>query len=368
MKARLVPSLLLSGILGTASASFSGTGAGSETGPGAAAATTQGGAAATRPSLFPKSWGGSLSFGWDSNLLQSGRTERRAFGTDNPNYLFVVDRIEGWQGSAEIWGRWDLPSFHKKMRMEIGYRRSQWPHVAILGYDRFDLGLRQKLSDGSQMDLTLRYEPQVYLRHRVDKDAPFGAPRFRPESYRGTEVGLAYARAVSGIKATVLAGYQVQDENRWFNERDEKMKAAGFSLQIPGGKGISFAPSYEFGRSRSRNKPLATSDRSYRQHATGLRAQSPLPLPGGPWGIIAASQWKFRAYTTNDPSDASRYHRHDRAYSWSVRVDRPAVRVTPFAIVEGAGRMVDLPAGAAANDEDGEYGDTVFLTGIEWQF
>ncbi len=319
------------------------------------------------PALSPKSIGGSIEFGYDWNLLGSSTAEKKAFGTDSQDYYFVVDRFDDWQGSIELWGRWDIPSFYKRLRVKARYVRTEWAHESILARDLYRFDLRQKLPDGSRLDLSARHEPQVYLRHRVDKDAAPGDPRFRPEAVRGTKISLGYTRPVSTITATGSIWYEGEDRNRWFNERDEKTWGAELKVALPVAAGMTLSPAYGLDRSQSRNKPDLGSDRSYNEHLIGLRWTQELSFASSAFEIDLATRWKFRTYSTDNPEDQSRYNRHDRIYGWSMRVARLGKIVTPFMSLQGAGRIVDLPAGADASDEEGEYNDLLVRAGIDWE-
>ena len=50
-----------------------------------------------------------------------------------------------------------------------------------------------------------------------------------------------------------------------------------------------------------------------------------------------------------------------------MKASRVGKVVRPFVIIQGAGRIVDLPVGADASDEDGEYDDLLVRTGIDWE-
>ena len=319
------------------------------------------------PVPLPTSWGGTVAVGYDQNLLSSSRAEESAFGTESESYYFVIDRLNDWQGAIGLWARWDVPSFYRKMRIKMRYQRTEWAHNDILARDAYRIDLRQKLPGGSRFDLSWRYQPQVYLRHRVDKDAAPGDPRFRPESFRGTKIVLGYSRPLAGLLGTASAWFAEEDRNGWFNERDERALGAGLSVLVPVGDAATLAPFYGFDRSQSRNLPDVGSDRSYFEQIVKLRFRFTWSFAGNDWETALAARWKFRTYTTGDPDDSSRYNRHDQIYGWNLRLAHPGEPITPFIQIEAAGRLVDLPAGADASDEEGEYDDLLVRTGIDWQ-
>lgn len=320
--------------------------------------------------LRPVACGIGVSFGWDDNLLQSSKAEKDAFEHSSPEALFVIDRLSDWAGRAEAWGRWELPSVYRKLRVEFSYERAQWARTAILGSDRYELDLRQKLPDGSTVDGTLAYVPQTYLRHRVDKKAVAGEPRFRPESFRGYDAELSYQRPLRGaLRVQGTLSYEVEDRNHWFDDRDESTTGGELALRIPMGTRLTASPGYGYTKTDGRNDPSIGPDRSHRQHVGSLRLQAASFSGDGPhWVLEGGGKWKFRSYTTPDRQDASRFDRNDLLYSWNVRLARPGNGgITPYVTVEGAGRAVDLPSGADASDEEGEYTDLMIRLGLEWE-
>ncbi len=310
--------------------------------------------------------GGSVAVGYHDNILGSSTAEEAAFGTDDPDYLFVVEHLEDARAEAEIWGQWEIASFYKKLRFELGYRRSEWMRTAILGQDRFEIRMRQKLPDEWQIDLRARYSPQIYLRHRRDKDAPPGAPAFRPESFEEQDYRAAIGRTIGQIRGSVAYLHAREDRNRWFNERDETIDGTELSILFPLGERIEVEPEYLFASGRSRNEPDLGSDRSYRDHGAALAVSFDL---GGtrPWEIAGSGRLKWREYTTGDPLDESRYHRNDRIYGFGLRASIDMGVIRPFAAAEWGGRIVRLPAGASAADEEGEYESSWIRSGVEWE-
>ncbi|MBK8229021.1 MAG: hypothetical protein IPK72_00265 [Candidatus Eisenbacteria bacterium] len=331
------------------------------------------GAASSQAGLTPDGWGGRVGYGHDSNVLSSSQGERDAFDSGASGYWFQVDRLEDWRANLELWGEWKVKTFAKGMKAELGYRRSQYAHLPILRSDRFDLSLKQKLTKIDVLSLALTYEPQVYLRHRLDKDAPPGAPLFRPESYRGIGVEVAYARpTLAGRTTTVFSSFESQDESRWFNERDRKRVGVGASMVVPFGP-WSFTPSYEFAGAASRNEPDLGSDFGYREHVVGLRTRLTLgggtaELPTRSWVLGIDGRAKLRGFTTDNPDDTSRYQRDDVSYSFSGRLLWRRGALSPFIGAEYAGRNITLPAGADGSDEEGEYEDGAIGLGLEWEY
>ena len=322
---------------------------------------------ATAHPLAPILIGGGVSVGYQQNVLGASGPELDGFRTGSADYLFLIDRVDDERGEVSIWGRWDVPSFYKSIRLEVGYGRTEFVHSKILGRGQFDFSLKQKLPDRSSLALKLRHEPQVYLRHRVDKDALPGEPRFRPEAVRKTEISLANARSLGSVRGIATVGYSEEDRNRWFNERDERGVYGGLAVEHILANGMTVRPSYEFNRTRSRNHPDLGSDRSYREHAVGFGGDVDLAIHGTDLHAEIAGRMKFRTYTTEDAQDASRYHRHDRMLYAMARITLRLPPLQPYIALEQGGRRVSLPPGAAANDEDGEYNSTFLRVGCDWQ-
>ncbi|MFB3907588.1 MAG: hypothetical protein ACE15D_04205 [Candidatus Eisenbacteria bacterium] len=310
-----------------------------------------------------------MAFGWDSNLLSSSTAETRAFDTGGGDSFFAVDRLEDARARAGFWGRWEVPSFYKSLRIEGSYERFEALHESIVGSGVYAIGLRQKLPDGSRIDLSAAYCPQIYLRHRTNKEALPGEPQFRPEASRQMELEIAHSRPFAGTRLEASIDYETERRIRWFRERDEETWTAGLNVEVPLVSSIDLIGAGFVGGSRTvapnREPGL---DRSHRQAITGLRLSAEPGLPAGPWEMQAGTRWKFRDYTTDDPTDSSRYHRNDRIVSWDVRIGRPMGAFVPFVSYEGSLRRVHLPSGAQSSNEEGEYDDTLISLGVQWEF
>jgi len=207
------------------------------------------------------------------------------------------------------------------------------------------------------------------LRHRVDKDASPGDPRFRPETYAGVEAELAFTRDWSIFETSVYGTYDLRDENRWFNERDRRGLGIGGELGWSAGASTQLRPYYEFEVTRSRNEPDLGSDLSHREHAFGFRWVQDLQLLGAAWKVETQSKWKFRTYTTDDPTDTSRYDRRDRTFYrnfyGSARLLWARKLWSPFV----SGSIYRRIAGNANNEADDTESDKVNLhLGVAFAF
>lgn len=322
------------------------------------------GSAEASSALRPRALGGHIALGYHSNILGSSTSERSAFDAGDPEAFFVVERLDDARAEVGLWGRWDLPSFHKRLRLELGLQRSEWLRTGILGQSRYEIDLRQRLPQDWAVDFRVRHSPQIYMRHRADKDAPPGAPLFRPEAIAETEIRAALSRALGSARASVAYQRGSEDRTRWFDERDETIDDGMAGLRWEATSSVQVGSEYLFARGRSRNEPDLGSDRSYREHGVSLAVAYE---DAGRLGIAVSGRLKWRRYTTADSDDESRYRRRDRIYGVGIRVSFPLASVRPFAAVERSGRLVTLPAGADASDEDGEYASTWIRSGLEWE-
>lgn len=334
-----------------------------------AAATALFGGPTLAADLRPDSFGGSMIVGRDENVLSSSAAEKNAFETDSPNAWFEVDRLDDVQGRLELWSRWKMNSFYETARVELNYRRSEYAHLEILGHDRFGLDVKQKLPGDATLDFDVSYEPQLYMRHRVDKDASASEPRFRPEAYRVLSFDLSATRAVgAGLALTLGAEREVERATKWFRERErernEAYVRAGTEL-IPG---LAVRTKYGYAAAGSRNRPDLGSDLSYREQVFGLGLDAETSRWSGPWRLTLDGSLKSRGYTTDDPTDTSRFDRDDRTHALSARLAWARGIAAPFLLVERGGRRIDLPPGAAVDSDESEYDDSFIATGIAWQF
>lgn len=313
----------------------------------------------------PRSWGGRLAVGIEQRTAASEEASDPDLGTGDGRFWYA--EVEDARLSLQLWSQWKTRLAGRPMRIEASYERMEWARSPILGQDLFELELRQGVSKRSLFELALAYTPQIYSRHRIDKDALPGEPQFRPQARRelGAEIGWTHAWR-SDFASRLFLDLTLRDESRWFEERDCRRTGAGASCEFPVG-GIDLVPCYEYRVNRSRNEPDLGSDLSYREHLAELRLRhSGAALPGGPYRVELATRWKFRAYTTDDPEDDWRYGRREQIYSMTARVSRPMGWLVPFVSLETYGRAAKT-AVEEAFDEDDDADRTFFLLGVEWE-
>jgi hypothetical protein len=265
-----------------------------------------------------------------------------------------------------LWAQWKCRIAGQRGRLELGYERQEWAQSRILGHSIYDVELRQNVTARSRFEFDLEYAPQIYLQHRLDKDAPPGAPWYRPQAFSELEMEFGYHwQQGTRLEPVVFATYSVRDEQAWFNERDRRRVGLGAAMGFPLGA-VWLEPAYEFRGSRSRNVPNLGSDLSYNEQVADFRLRAEWVHLAGPWHLEARMRWKFRRYTTDDAEDERRYRRHDEIYYWMVKLRRAGVQVTPMLSLEASGRWVSVPDDEDTIDEAGEVDRTLLRLGVEW--
>jgi hypothetical protein len=324
-------------------------------------------ASAESRGVLPELWGGSVSVGYENRAEGTGGNGDPDLGTGNPRFWFTEP--EDFLGTFRIYARWKFRPFRHATKVEIQYKRQEWMEGAILGRNLIELELRQGLTKRSRLELEVEYAPQIYLRHRVDKDAVSGEPRFRPEAYGQIDLELGYRRTLGpNFHATALASYTTRDETRWFEERDRTRRGLGLGLEFPVGGRTQVEPEYQYRVSTSRNEPDLGSDLSYREHLVELKLRTRHERFIGPWDLEMRTRWKFRRYTTDNQDDERRYKRDEQVYFWDIKLRRFFGRVAPFLSWEATGRWVDVPGNVEVVDEDGEIDRSFVELGLDWEF
>jgi hypothetical protein len=311
--------------------------------------------------LQPLRLGGVVAFGYGRTTVEIPQEELDP-ADHNPTYDLVTE-YDG-QLLLEIWGVWKTRALGRSTRFKLSYQRRQWMESVILSRDELELQIRHKLGGGHRLETTLWYAPQVYLRHRADKDAQPGEPKFRPQAYEGLKVGVEYTRTWSRSWEThVELRWDMRDETRWFNERDRWRTGIGAGLTWEPRVGLELSPAYAFRVARSRNEPDLGSDYSYREHVLELNLRLPGDALGLPLELRGRGRLKLRHYTTTNPDDR-RYGREDRLLTWRLRLRRAHGTVRPFLQVEGSGYRADF---LDILDDDQEFQRATYWVGLEWE-
>jgi len=283
--------------------------------------------------LIPDRVGATITGGWEARPIRSSTGEVDPdLGTGDGRYWFAP--TEDVEGRWQIWSRWRVGD----SKLRFGYERRDWVDGEIFGREVWSTDLRQKLGRKMEFKIDVEYSPRIYLRHRSDKDALPGSPRFRPETYRGLEMGASLSKDLGRLTVSALGALDVRDENRWFNERDRVGRGGGVELDYQLDRGSRIRPFYLRMITESKNEPDLGSDRSHREHEWGLRAIHSL----GALTVSGYGKLSFRSYTTTDPEDTSRFGRKDMIRYFSGRVAwKGNAMWTPFFSIEVSGRSVN---------------------------
>lgn len=333
---------------------------------GALLALSSGGAMAAE--LRPRSVQAGLFGGYDSNLLDASDGEINAFETGDPGSFFVVDRMDDQVLDLDLEARWDVGRIAGlKSDLRLGYERVQYLHESIRSENRYLVDWRSRLGPSSRFQARFGHTPQIYGRHRRDKDAVPGAPLFRAETQRRSDLGLAlmHGGATGWQKEAGIEG-TIRDYTAAFNERDRKRVGVTAAVSWIRQGGPRLGLGCEFQRSRSRNEPDLGSDLSYREWSLmpvldGLR----LPL-GVRLRLAAALDW--RAYTSPDVDDKDHFGRHDTELGLNAEISRP-VSSTLLWQTSYRYRARDASIAAQADFADeGASSEHVALTGLVWSW
>lgn len=318
--------------------------------------------------LRPRSVEIDLQGGYDSNLLDASDAEIRAFETGDTNSFFVVDHMEDWLVDLGLEGRWDLGRlWGAKSELRVGYERLQYVRETIKSENRYSLDWRSRLGPGTRLRLEVEYDPQIYGRHRRDKDALPGEPLFRAEVQRHWDGALTVTRSLSG-------GWQwesgvegtVRDYVRPFDERDRKRVGAitGLSKTLSGE--TRFALGGRFRRTWSRNHPYLGSDLSYREWSLQPVVEN-LKLPGRAL-LRAHAQVDWRGYTSSDPNDQNHFGRDDTELELGAEITRPLLSALAWKATYVHRKRTARIAGdeIGSFDEEGSFSEDVATTGFAW--
>ena len=257
------------------------------------------------------SWEVGVAFGYDTNLLNSSDAERQAFDSGDPGAFFVVDRLEDafLHGRAEA--EWNLgQALGARSSLRGRYERLQFVHESIKDENRYALGWAGRIGRTTRVGIDGSFLPQVYERHRRDKDALPGDPLFRAEVYRRWDVAAEWLRSWTPRFA---AGLEVSGSWRnygeAFQERDRRRLGLAALSSWEASPRLRFELEGGYRRSRSRNEPDLGSDLSYREWTLrpGLRAREVAGISEA--RLLFERNW--RHYTSDDPDDEDHFGRDD---------------------------------------------------------
>lgn len=326
-----------------------------------------GGAAAD---LRPESVTAACGVGYDSNLLDASDAERLAFEQEDPGTLFAVNRMQDYFLELGLEAEWPMGRpLGWKTKLDARYERAQFLHNPIKSQDELRLRLQARSRAGTRVALGATHRPQVYTRHRADRDALPGMPVFRAETHRRWGVELRAEQPVgarTSLMATLEAGWR--DYCRTFGERDRH--TLGFSAgaswrarsRIEGGADLGYH------RAWSRNRPDSETDYAYREWELGpwLRLRSDAGLAD----VTLRGVWAWRRYLSPDPEDWDHHGRRDRMLGFELVAGRAVTEQMRLDVSYAARqRTAQLPTGVALEfDEEGAFSEGVVRTALTWQW
>jgi len=267
-------------------------------------------------------------------------------------------------------GRWLLPAAGGKTEARLRYTRLQYLRETIRSENHYGFLWRSRLDPRTQADLSLEFAPDIYGRHRRDKDALPGDPVFRAEVRDQWDAALQITRSlVPGWSSVSVLEGSVRDFRRVFDERDRWRAGGrtGLMWQSRGGAAtLDVTGGYR--SLRSRNVPYLGSDLSYREWT--VRSAAEAACLRGFLRLRAYANRDWLDYTSSDPSDLSHYGRRDVAwelgglarhafspsFDWSASIVHLRRNTTAGSIMTGE------------FDEEGSVRDTFVTTGVAWHW
>jgi hypothetical protein len=306
--------------------------------------------------------------GYDANLLDASDAELHAFETGDPSELFVVKRMEDAFVDLATTGRWNTGRIlGSPAELRLGYERLQYLHENIRSEDGYAVDARLWNEPSTRLRLRGEFRPQIYGRHRRDKDAAPGEPMFRAETQRRWDADATITHDMGTWSWESGLGITVRDYARPFDERDR------WRLETIGG--LSYRPSSRgqlrmtggFQRNWSRNVPYLGSDLSY--HEWWMQpAVEDVRLPGAIRGRTYLSV-EWRHYRSTDTQDLSHFGRRD--LEWGVGGELRGPLSGPLgwkATYDHRQRTADVPSDQIVFDEEGAFHDDVAALGLSWSW
>ncbi|MCK4414611.1 MAG: hypothetical protein KAY32_13840 [Candidatus Eisenbacteria sp.] len=311
-----------------------------------------------------------FAYGYDTNLLDASDAERDAFERRDSDALFVVDRIEDSFLRGEI--ECDLETgrlFGMKSKLRGRWERTQFLYNPIKSETAYDLGWQWKLGRGTRVTPELGFRPQVYGRHRRDKDALPGQPEFRAEVHRRWDLGCEIEQRLGGDwEVESQVEWTWKDYNEPFDERDRRRWGLELGASWEASPAVTLQLVGEYRRSRSRNAPDLGKDLSYREW--GLRPEVRLVAHRGLPEVLLALETSRRDYTSSDPEDWNHYGREDRHGAFEVGLRRPVSSDTWITLNwTTRWRSAELSSGETIDyDEEGSFSESVVQGGVSWRW
>ncbi len=318
--------------------------------------------------LVPEEMEGRVLFGHDSNLLDASDAERRAFASASPEAYFVVDDMEdeflafAWEGTWEL-GR----AAGAKHEIGLGYERKQFLNNSIKSEEAFAGTYQLRPSGDLRFGLEVQYSPQVYGRHRFDKDALPGATQFRSEVHERWDVELEMRRQQSEhVELTFQFEVSQRHYLEAFAERDRVRLGGGGEIEIELSSDWKAGAELAYRRNRSSNDPDLGKDLSNREYLVTPFVEVEWPPMASTLAFSVELTW--REYTSLDTQDWNHFGRHDRFGDLSVSLERELSRWTSlYTEYRRQWRHVRLDSGQDVDyDEEGAFSEHIISGGVRW--
>ena len=321
-----------------------------------------------RADLRPKAVNAEMLVGYDTNVLDASDAEIMAFETHDPGSFFVVEHMNDAALQMSIDGRWALAA-GSKTDARLRYTRLQYLRETIRSENHYSLQWRSRASTNTLIDFSLAFAPNVYARHRRDKDALPGDPVFRAEVRNEWDSALQIARALGPhwSSVSVMEG-SIRDYRRPFDERDRWRGGGrtGFAWRPSGSAKLDLSGGYR--QLRSRNVPYLGSDLSYKEWS--VLSAFDCALLGDFLRARAYVNRDWTRYTSTDPGDESHFGRHDNEWEFGGSLQHAlSPSIDWKAGVTHMRRYADSALALTADlDEEGSVHDTFVSTGIAWHW
>ena len=318
--------------------------------------------------LRPNSLEVEFGAGYDSNLLNASDAELRAFEVGDPGAFFVVDTMSDSFSRSSVQADWSVGRpFGMKTKLRGRYERAQYIGESIKSENAYAVSLQARAGKRDRITLGANLFPQIYGRHRLDKDAVPGAAQFRAETQVRTDLGLEWERRrADGLRLIAGVEGSWRNFNRPFDERDRNRA----SLRLGLGKGLSsrLAATMEGAVRRSRSRNLPDLGRDLSNWEWVLEPAVEISGIAGLAKLALGAELTRRSYTSQLPGDLSHRGRKDWMGGIELEGSReisPALAIAISYVRNwtssgiGSGQIIEY-------DEAGSFSENVVSLSLNW--
>jgi len=311
-----------------------------------------------------------VGLGRDGNLLNASDAERRAFEEKSPGAYFVVSDMEDLFVDGRLTAEWELGRpFGIKSSLRGAYERDHFLGNPIKSEQDYALELLTRFAPHARSSLEVSYTPQVYGRHRRDKDARPGDPEFRAEAHRRWDVDLTWQQAVGWQTTAILElGGTWKHYTPAFVERDGRRVHVAVGGERPLTRWLEIGLAGHQWRNWSRNEPDLNNDLSYREW--GLEPSLRILGIGGLSRFELSYTSRWRHYTSANPEDWNHFGRDDRYGELEVDARRSlSPSLAAYLGYERTWKDAKLGTDQEIDyDEEGRASDDVITAGLIWRW